>query len=355
MELQQYEKEHIETLRKYCPECTVLLKKNGEFPIANPCRVALYGSGARRTLKGGTGSGDVYSRFYTTAEAGLESAGFTVTTKDWLDKYDAFADARHREFARKLRLKIKRAGKEGMQLYGTGAIDSETEYEFPTDHDGDICVYVLARLSGEGWDREPKKGDLFLTDGEIRDILKLNKKFKKFILVLNVSGVVDLTPVKDVGNILLLSQLGIPTGDVLADIILGKSEPSGRLTTTWTTYSDYQTIGQFGERDDTRYNEGIYVGYRYFDTVGKTPLFPFGYGLSYTEFDVKFAGISNDGGKITVKAEVKNTGKRAGREVVQVYLSCPWGRFDKPAKELSAHGKTTLLESGGSETVEMVF
>ena len=355
MELLDYEKRHIDTLRQYAPECTVLLKKDGEFPIDKPCRVALYGSGARRTLKGGTGSGDVYSRFYITAEEGLERAGFTVTTKDWLDKYDEFADARHKEFARKLRLKIKRAGREGMLLYGTGAIDSEEEYEFFTHHEADICVYVLARLSGEGSDREAKKGDLLLTDGEVRDILRLNEKYKKFILVLNVSGVVDLTPVKNVGNILILSQLGVPTGDVLADIILGKANPSGRLTTTWTSFGDYQTIGEFGERDDTRYNEGIYVGYRYFDTVGKEPLFPFGYGLSYTEFDVKYAGITNDGGKITVTANVKNVGEYAGKEVVECYLSCPWGRFDKPAKELCAHAKTKILAPGESETVTMTF
>lgn len=355
MELLKHEKEHIDTIRRYGAECTVLLKKNGRFPINGPCRVALYGSGARKTLKGGTGSGDVYSRFYITAEEGLERAGFTVTTKDWLDTYDEFSAARHREFARKLRLKIKKAGHEGMQLYGTGAIDAECEYEFPTDHDGDICVYVLSRLSGEGTDREAKKGDILLTDGEVRDILKLNEKFERFILVLNVSGVVDLSPVKNVGNILLLSQLGIPTGDILADIILGKCDPSGRLTTTWTAFSDYQTIGEFGERDDTRYNEGIYVGYRYFDTVGAVPMFPFGYGLSYSEFNMNFGEISNDGGKITVTANVTNIGKYSGREVVQAYLSCPWGRFDKPARELCAYGKTKLLSPGESETVSLTF
>ena len=355
MELLEYEKRHIDTVRECGAECTVLLKKNGEFPVQNPCRVALYGSGARRTLKGGTGSGDVYSRFFITAEEGFERAGFTVTTKDWLDKYDDFADTRHKEFARKLRLKIKRAGREGMLLYGTGAIDSEEEYEFFTHADGDICVYVVARLSGEGSDREAKKGDFFLTDGEVRDILRLNQKFKKFMLVLNVSGVVDLTPVKEVGNILILSQLGVPTGDILADIVLGKQNPSGRLTTTWSAYSDYQTIGEFGERDDTRYNEGIYVGYRYFDTLGKTPLFPFGYGLSYTDFAVQFGTVTACGSKITLTATVKNTGKYAGKDVVEAYLSCPWGRFDKPLKELCAHRKTRLLQPGESEEVTLTF
>ena len=354
MEFQEYEKRHIEALRKVAPECTVLLKKNGAFPIKKPCSVALFGSGARRTLKGGTGSGDVYSRYYTTVEQGLINAGFKITSGEWLDSYDKFADERHRVFARRLRKKIKDAGVPGMLLYSTGAIDTETEYEFSIDYPGDICVYVLARLSGEGTDRQPVKGDLYLTDGEVRDILTLNKKYKKFMLVLNVSGVVDLTPVKEVSNILVLSQLGVPTGDVLADILLGKSYPSGRLTTTWTTFSDYQTIGEFGNLDDTRYNEGIYVGYRYFETLGIKTLFPFGFGLSFTEFETEFSGIKKkENGLFEVTAEVKNVGKCAGKNVAEVYVSCPWGRFDKAKKELAGYIKTKELAPGESEKVKV--
>ena len=122
-----------------------------------------------------------------------------------------------------------------------------------------------------------------LSQAEIRDILLCRRKYKKFMLVLNVGGIVDLSPVMEVENILLLSQLGIVTGDAFADVLTGQAYPSGRLTATWSAWQDYCTWGDFGERYDNRYREGIYVGYRYFDIVGKKPLFPFGFGLGYTE------------------------------------------------------------------------
>ena len=150
----------------------------------------------------------------------------------------------------------------------------------------DIAIYVLSRNMGEGADRRPIKGEVLLTETEIKDILYLDKNYKKFMLVLNVGGVVDLSPVKNVSNILLLSQLGIPTGDVLADIILGKSNPSGKLATTWASYNDYKFINEFGNLDDTNYLEGVYVGYRYFDSVGINPLYPIGFGKSYTDFNI---------------------------------------------------------------------
>ena len=114
-----------------------------------------------------------------------------------------------------------------------GIIHGEEEYCIPLDGDGDACLYVLSRNSGEGMDRAAEKGSVFLTDTEVRDILALNEKFEKFMLVLNVGGVVDLTPVLEVENILLLSQTGMTLGDSLADVILGKAYPSGKLASTW--------------------------------------------------------------------------------------------------------------------------
>ena len=175
------------------------------------------------------------------------------------------------------------------------------------------------------------------------------------MLVLNVGGVVDLTPVKEVSNILVLSQLGVETGSVLADILLGRANPSGKLTTTWASWEDYCKEGEFGDINDTRYKEGIYVGYRYFDTVGKKPLFPFGYGLSYTSFDIAVTGAAAEGDTIRIKAAVSNTGARAGREVVQVYVSAPAGRLDKPYQDLAAFAKTDLLEPGASQELTISF
>ena len=231
----------------------------------------------------------------------------------------------------------------------------QPEYDLPLDGEGDTAIYVLSRISGEGNDREPIPGDIRLTDSEAKTILALDAKYEKFMLVLNVGGVVDLTPVKEVSNILVLSQLGVETGSVLADILLGRANPSGKLTTTWASWEDYCKEGEFGDINDTRYKEGIYVGYRYFDTVGKKPLFPFGYGLSYTSFDIAVTGAAAEGDTIRIKAAVSNTGARAGREVVQVYVSAPAGRLDKPYQDLAAFAKTDLLEPGASQELTISF
>ncbi|MBR4942615.1 MAG: glycoside hydrolase family 3 C-terminal domain-containing protein [Clostridia bacterium] len=347
-------KKHYEILRENASECVILLKKDGNFPINAPCKVALYGNGARNTVKGGTGSGDVNCVNYNSIEKAFENEGFTVTTKNWLDAYDVERARCHSEWVNGI---IQKAKDNNTSLFiaAFGATESEREYSISTDGNGDVCVYVLSRNSGEGTDRTDRKGDVYLTDTEVSDICKLNEKFEKFMLVLNVGGVVDITPVNHVKNILLLSQLGVVTGDVLVDIITGKTNPSGKLTTTWARYDTYQTVGDFGDNDDTRYKEGVYVGYRYFDSVGITPTYPFGFGLSYTEFNVEVESVKNEGANITVEVNVENVGNMAGKEVVQVYVSAPDGDIDKPYQTLVAFEKTKMLAIGEKQKVELKF
>ena len=271
MDLNEYEVKHMELLRKLAPECMVLLKSDGTFPLAGSEKVALYGSGARDTIKGGTGSGDVNVRHFSTVEEGLENAGFTITTKGWLEAYDQVREKAHASFVEGIKAKAKEMGVPGIML-GMGAVMPEPEYDLPMDGEGDLAVYVLGRISGEGSDRNPAPGDFELTKSEIRDILAARKKYQKFLLVLNVGGVVDPSPVMEVENILLLSQTGMTIGDSLADVLLGKAYPSGKLASTWAKWEDYCKVGEFAQMDDTRYKEGIYVGYRYFDTVDKLSL-----------------------------------------------------------------------------------
>ena len=229
-----------------------------------------------------------------------------------------------------------------------GIVFPEVEYNLEIKEEeqkADIAIYVLGRNSGEGMDRRPIKGEVLLTDTEIKDILYLNEKFKKFILVLNVYGVVDISPVKEVSNILLLSQLGVVTGDILADIILGKTNPSGKLATTWTRIEDYKFLNDFGGLDDTNYVEGVYVGYRYFNSAGIKPLYPFGFGLSYTSFDIsKVSFINKKNDLILIKVKVKNIGKFKGKEVIQVYVSPSQENMDKPYQSLVTFKKTDELE-----------
>ena len=352
--IQDFEREHVEEVRRIAPECTLLLQKDGRLPLPVPCRVALYGSGARKTIKGGTGSGDVNVRHFVTIEEGLEKAGFEITSKKWLDDYDGLLVSKRTEFVERIRQEAKQLGIIPA-MYGMGKVMPEPEYAFALDADGDMAVYVLARISGEGSDRSREAGDINLSQTEIRDILALNEKFEKFVLVLNVGGMVNLEPVKNVKNILLLGQLGTPTGDVLADLLLGKSYPSGKLAMTWAPIEKYSSTKGFGDMDDTLYTEGIYVGYRYFDTVHEEPDFSFGYGLSYTEFEIAVKKTEVDAEKITITVEVINTGAFAGKEVVQAYYSAPTGKLDKPWQELVAFGKTKELQPGESGKVTLSF
>ena len=350
-ELQGYEREHLERVRRLGAECAVLLKTSGAFPLDGPGPVALFGSGARRTVKGGTGSGEVNSRVSVSIEKGLERAGFTVSTKYWLDTYDAIYSAERRAFLDDLRARVLRGGIRGAELMG--AIMPEPDYRIPLYGEGDCAVYVLSRNSGEGTDRRAIPGDILLTETEIRDILTLKEKYPRFLLVLNVGGVVDLSPVTAVEDILLLSQLGAETGDILADLLLGRSCPSGRLATTWAAWEDYPKIGEFGARDDTRYKEGVYLGYRYFDSVEKEPLFPFGYGLGYSSFTLKAGALRAAGETIELTARASNTGARPGKTVAQIYATAPGKTVDQPWQSLVAFAKTPELQPG--ETAELTL
>ena len=352
--MQAYEREHLDMLRGYLADCAVLLKTDGAFPLEGPCPLAAFGNGVRRTVKGGTGSGEVNSRFFVTVEQGLTDAGFTLTTEDWLDGYDAARAAARTAFLKNLRAEA-RAHRANVFTYGMGRTMPEPEYDLPLVGEGDAAIYVLSRNSGEGSDRAPVPGDILLTRSEIRDILALNETFSRFMLVLNVGGPVDLSPVMEVGNILVLSQLGVETGAALADILLGRANPSGKLTTTWARWTDYPTVGTFGDHDDTEYREGVYVGYRWFEAAGREPLFPFGFGLSYTSFAMEPVETVLIDSVIACRVRVKNTGDRPGREVVQIYISAPQGKIDRPPQELAAFAKTRLLAPGEEETVEAAF
>ena len=349
-----HEEKHIKIMRETASECTLFLKKNNEFPINKPCKVLLVGSGARNTQKGGLGSGDTEPRNYTTCEEGLEKAGFIITSKKWLDQYPLEKEkyiGEHMKYIETMHIQNKITQSFRMMFF------PEYDYKLSLDfeQEADIAIYVLARNSGEGTDRREIEGDVYLTKTEIRDILYLQDKYKKFMLVLNVGGVVDLSPLKRVSNILLLSQLGIVTGDILADIILGKSNPSGKLTTTWAKYEDYNTIKNFGMLHTTEYKEGIYVGYRYFDSALVKPLYPFGFGLSYTEFIIDKTYLGNDKEKIIVEVKVTNIGKYPGKEVVQIYVSPPKAKVDKPYQSLVAFNKTVLLKPNEETGLRLEF
>ena len=220
MQVFDYEKKHSEYLRNHLAECTVLLKTNGDFPLSEAGKIAAYGNGVRGTIKGGTGSGEVNSRYFITVEQGLLDAGFEITTGSWLDAYDNVRKEARKEFIKDLKAKAKENG--GNAMFAVmGAVMPEPNYKLPLEGEGDVAVYVLARISGEGNDRLIE-GDVKPTESEKRDILELNRKYKKFMLIINTGGPVDLSELAEVNNILVMSQLGCESGNGIADILLGK-------------------------------------------------------------------------------------------------------------------------------------
>ena len=358
------EKSHIPTLLETASECTLFLKReNDAFPLEKPGKILLIGSGVRNTIKGGTGSGTVYLRDFVTIEESFEKAGFEIISKDWLNEFPKFKEAQHENFINYLKTTAEKL-ESTVTYIRNGAVEPEVEYDLKLDkyeknNVTNVAIFVLARISGEGSDRRAIKGDFLLTDSEVRDILYLNEKYEKFLLVLNVPGVIDLSPIyKQVKNIFLLSQLGSVTSDVLVNVILGKQFPSGKLAATWAEKDKYYYNKEFEEDydfDNTRYIEGVYVGYRYFDSSKVETLFPFGYGLSYTKFDIEKDNVQNTKSNIEITVKVKNVGKFPGKEVVQIYLSPPQDNNNNPYQSLVAFKKTKLLKSDEEEKLTISF
>ena len=346
----------------------VLLKNGGSLPFKNVKTLAAFGSGVRRTIKGGTGSGDVNTRTVVNVQQGLEDAGFTIVSNTWLDLHDKNCTEAKAAWTARIRKAFQERGMEAlMEVLGHPYKDPDVPEITEDDlkEKADAAIYVLARTSGEGADRHPVPGDYELTDREKQNLEALSKVYDKIAVVLNVGGVIDtkfLRACPAVDSILIMSQAGNFSGYALADAVTGKTIPSGHLTTTWAeNYTDYASALTFshmnGDIDDEYYNDGIYVGYRYFDTFNIAPAYPFGYGLGYTTFDVKADEVKVDGANIIVKATVKNTGNEySGREVVQVYYSAPNDNGpEKPYQELAGFAKTKTLAPGEEQQVTICF
>ncbi len=347
-----HELNHLNYLKEHAYECALFLKYDGtSFPLKKPGDIYLVGSGVRHTIIGGTGSGAVNVRYKENIEQAFINAGFSISSTDWLDKYDELRVESELKFVEE----VKKEAKEHHTIaatYSMGKCTPEREYDLPLLNKGEVAIYVLSRNAGEGSDRRLRKGDVYLTDTEIRDILYLNSHFKKFMLVLNVPSVIDLEPVLEVKNILLLSQLGSLTGHILTDIVLGYKNPCGKLTDTWARIKDYSYIDTPIDDDECLYSEGIYVGYRYFDSKRIEPLFPFGFGLSYSNFKYQFSGYYYQDDRITVKVKVTNKGPYPGKETIQLYLS---GKKEGPYQELVSFNKTQILEVNKSEELNIYF
>ena len=371
--MSQREKDNAILAREAAAEGFVLLKNEAQtLPLKPGTKIGLYGAGAVRTIKGGTGSGDVNNRYNVNIYDGLKNAGYEITSVEWLDGYDScYIQARESWKSEIFRKLTEECNGNFFEAYSTtpfsmpagAAIDEAAAKE-----DGaEIGMYVLARIAGENADRRDEAGDYYITEEERAQIAVLCEAYEKVILVVNTGGLIDLAFTDEFPNItavLQFVQAGQEGGNALADVISGKVTPSGKLVDSWALdYMDYPNAAYFSHKSGDvyreEYREGIYVGYRYFDTFDVPVRYSFGYGLSYTEFDIKVTGISKQisaQGKptLSVSVDVINTGAAySGKEVVQVYVSCPQGKLPKEFRRLAAFGKTKLLAPGETQSLTL--
>ncbi|MDE7312867.1 MAG: glycoside hydrolase family 3 C-terminal domain-containing protein [Eubacterium sp.] len=351
---------HSRLARELAAEGMVLLKNDGLLPLECTAPVALLGSGAAQTVKGGIGSGDVNNREHISIYRGFLEAGIMVTSKGWLEDYQE----RYRKARHQWKEKVLEDAKKVENPFDAYA---ENPFALPDGRrvtEADLtgacaAVYVISRISGEGKDRRKSKGDYYLSDREKEDLMFLSQMQLPTVLVLNVGAPVELTDIlKEAGQIRAVLHISLPGqegGYAVADVLFGKAVPGGRLTATWAKrYEDYPSADSYGYLNGNvkteEYQEGIFVGYRYFDTFGIQPLYPFGFGLSYSTFSIVCKGVRVSGTRFTAEVQVKNTGEAySGKEVAQVYVTLPQTGIAKEYQRLAGFAKTDMLSPGQSQ------
>lgn len=366
-------KEHIELSKQAASEGMVLLKNQDNLlPLAHGSKIALFGKGSFDYVKGGGGSGDVTTAYVRNIYEGFKKEGSVQIYENVSEYYK----------------------KDVEKQYASGAVPGMTvEPDLPeamvkdAREFADVAVVVISRFSGEGWDRSAvefkdednpweaesslpelakkifPKSDYYLSEKEEKMICAVKAEFEKIVVVLNVGGVVDTTWIKNderISSALLAWQGGMEGGLAMAEVLTGVVVPSGKLTDTFaSSLDDYPSTCNFHESPHyVDYTEDVYVGYRYFETIpgaDKKVCYPFGFGLSYTRFDLGQIDAKEKSGAVHVSVKVTNTGEFPGKEVVQVYSKAPQGVLKKPAKELRAFAKTRLLQPGESQVLEFSF
>jgi len=360
--------------RNAAAEGFVLLKnEDAVLPLEEGKKIGLYGAGAVKTVKGGTGSGDVNERDCVSICQGLKDAGYVITSEPWLEAYSSLYDAARLKWKEEILGKLGEYGGDFFQAYSTTAfaLPCGDPIAAPTArNDGaDTAVFVLSRIAGENADRHDTPGDYFISEEEKGMLSQISQSYRDVILVINTGGLIDLAFTEDYENIkaiLQFVQAGQEGGSALADVITGAVTPSGKLSDSWAlTYADYPNAGSFsyknGDTDIEKYEEGVYVGYRYFDTFDVPVRYCFGYGLSYTSFtseviSIKTSDMGTANPMVHVKAMIKNIGDTfSGKEVIQIYVSCPQGKIHKEFRRLAGFQKTQLLKPGETEAVNISF
>lgn len=339
-----------ELLRRAAADGAVMLENNGILPLKGGTRVALFGITGYESHYVGYGSGGDVNRPYAVSFAdGIKNCDRLTL--------DPTIESIYREWNKKNPINNGFWGHwpfyfPEMPLDNTAVENARNKNE--------VAVAVIGRAAGESRDCKLQKGSYYLADDEIAMLDALAEEFDDIVILLNIGGIFDMSWIekykKVIGAILIIWQGGMEGGNAAADLLCGKAYPSGRLTDTIAKrYENYPSSANFGGKDFNEYKEDIYVGYRYFETFAKSKvLYPFGYGLGYTEFEISANTVEKSNDKFIFNVSVKNIGNTIGREVVQLYSSKPCGKLGNPEKILVAFVKTAELKSGESETIELI-
>lgn len=353
--------------RKAAADGMVLLKNEGVLPLKKGERIALFGGGSVKTIKGGTGSGDVNEREVVSIYQGFADAGFELSNKVWLDNFAATYQKAREDWRDEILEDFEKNGRRSLigaystHIFRMPAGNPMQESDFEGVKTG---FYVISRTAGEDADRFDRAGDYYLTDMEKEQLTCLSKHVENVVVIVNTGGQIDLQFIESIPNLkglLAISQPGMEGGHALADVVLGEVIPSAKTVDTWAlNYEDFPNSATFshnnGNIQNEYYEEGQYVGYRYFDSFQKNVAYPFGFGLSYTDFDIHVDSTTVCGNNVTVAVSVKNTGSTwSGKEVVQIYASCPQTHLPKVHRKLVAFKKTKLLDPGENQTLEISF
>ena len=363
-------KAHADVTRRSATEGMVLLKNDGQaLPMDGTKTISVFGVTSYDFIAGGTGSGDVNKAYTIDLMQGLTEAGLKVNQK-LADVYKNYQNYQR---------SLTAAGPSRGGWFWGKALLPEMAVSRPIINaqaqESDLAIITLGRQAGEGSDRH-EDGDFTLTDVERQLITDVCNAFhlanKPVVVVLNMGNVIETASWKSMPDAILLAwQPGQEGGYSVADVLTGKAYPSGKLTMTWpNNLIDLPSSANFpnvrptttGRRrgnekvefqDYTKHVEGINVGYRYFTTSKKSVSYPFGFGLSYTTFSYSKPVVKATKDGLTASITVTNTGKRVGKEVVELYISAPAGGLEKPARELKAFAKTRELQPNQSETLTM--
>ncbi|KUK24561.1 MAG: Glycosyl Hydrolase family 3 [Thermotoga sp. 50_1627] len=349
---------HAKVAHKAGIEGAVLLKNENTLPIQKDAKIAIFGTGQIETIKGGTGSGDTHPRYTISILEGAKEKGLKVN-EELARMYE--------EYVKKMRETDQYRPVQhpwGFLVYPKLPEDFLSEEDVKKfARESDVAIVVVSRISGEGEDRKLTKGDFHLSDDEVKLLQVVSKQFhevgKKVVVLLNIGGPIEMVSWRElVDAILLVWQAGQETGRIVADLLIGDTNPSGKLPTTFPKdYSDVPSWNFPGEpKDDPEkviYEEDIFVGYRYYDTFDVEPAYEFGYGLSYTRFDYSSLKVLLGDDVLKISYVITNAGDMAGKEISQIYIKAPKGKIDKPFQELKAFHKTKLLNCGESEEVSI--